>query len=91
MPDGFGDFVDALNNPKEFLSREEKRLKQLQDKLGIDEKEISEVPCEKKSSKLAHSSVHADSSKKSTSLNNDQKKGKDRSRLSSQTLHVDLN
>jgi phosphatidylinositol phospholipase C beta len=42
VPDGLGDFVDALNNPKEFLSREEKRLKQLQ-VIGIDEKEISEV------------------------------------------------
>lgn len=49
VPDGLGDFVDALNNPKEFISREEKRLKQLQT-VGIDEKEISEVPCEKKSS-----------------------------------------
>ena len=58
VPEGLGDFVDALNNPKEFLSREEKRLKQLQDKLGIDEKEISEVQCEKKSSKSASASIH---------------------------------
>ena len=66
VPDGLGDFVDALNNPKEFLSREEKRLKQLQDKLGIDEKEISEVQCEKKSTKNYQSvkRVHVDSSKK---------------------------
>ena len=47
VPDGLGDFVDALNNPKEFLTKEEKRLKQLQDKLGIDEKEISIVPMTK--------------------------------------------
>ena len=40
--------MDALNNPKEFLSKEDKRLRQLQDKLGIDEKEISQVPSEKK-------------------------------------------
>jgi phosphatidylinositol phospholipase C, beta len=46
VPDGLGDIVDALNNPKEFLTREEKRLKQLQEKLGIDEKEIDDVPKE---------------------------------------------
>jgi phosphatidylinositol phospholipase C beta len=57
VPEGLGDFVDALNNPKEFLSREEKRLKQLQEKLGIDEKEISEVQCEKKSMKKNHQSI----------------------------------
>lgn len=61
VPEGLGDFVDALNNPKEFLSREEKRFKQLQDKLGIDEKEISEVPCEKKSNKIPSSCVPASS------------------------------
>lgn len=54
VPDGLGDFVDALNNPKEFLSREEKRLKLLQ-VIGIDEKEISEVQCEKKTSKTSQS------------------------------------
>ena len=48
MPDGLGDFVDALNNPKEFLTKEEKRLQQLKERLGIDEKEISLVPSEKK-------------------------------------------
>ncbi len=47
MPDGLGDFVNALNNPKEFVTKEEKRLKQLQDKLGIDEKEISVIPVNK--------------------------------------------
>ena len=47
VPEGLGDFVDALNNPKEFLSKEDKRLRQLQDKLGIDEKEISLVPSDK--------------------------------------------
>ncbi|CAF0707706.1 unnamed protein product [Brachionus calyciflorus] len=55
VPDGLGDFVDALNNPKEFLTKEEKRLKQLREKLGIDEKDISVVPIEKKSSKLGNS------------------------------------
>lgn len=49
VPDGLGDFVDALNNPKEFLTKEEKRLKQLQEKLGIDEKDI--VPLDKGSKK----------------------------------------
>ena len=46
VPEGLGDFVDALNNPKEFISKEDKRLKQLQT-IGIDEKEISSVPSEK--------------------------------------------
>lgn len=50
VPDGLNDFVDALNNPKEFLTREEKRLKQLHDRLGIDEKEISVLPCNDKKS-----------------------------------------
>lgn len=56
VPDGLGDFVDALNNPKEFLTKEEKRLKQLREKLGIEEKDISVVPVEKKSSKFGSSS-----------------------------------
>ena len=70
MPEGLGDFVDALNNPKEFLSKEDKRLRQLQDKLGIDEKEISQVPSEKKltnkvaatASNFAHSQTNAECS-----------------------------
>ena len=45
MPDGLGDFVKALNNPKEYLTRE-KRSKQLEEKLGIDTNEIVEVPAE---------------------------------------------
>ena len=52
VPDGLSDFVDALNNPKEFLTKEEKRLRQLKDKLGIDEKEITSIPSEKKSFKI---------------------------------------
>ena len=46
VPDGLGDIVKALNNPKEYLTREEKRLKQLQEKLGIDANEIVDVPAE---------------------------------------------
>jgi len=46
VPEGLNDFVDALNNPKEFISKEDKRLKQLQT-IGIDEKEISLVPSDK--------------------------------------------
>lgn len=64
VPDGLGDFVDALNNPKEFLSREEKRLKQLQ-VIGIDEKEISEVQVEKKTSKHNQSVKNQASEKRS--------------------------
>jgi phosphatidylinositol phospholipase C beta len=67
VPEGLGDFVDALNNPKEFLSREEKRLKQLQDKLGIDEKEISEVP---KSVPKARSSFYRQNSNSNSHNNN---------------------
>jgi phosphatidylinositol phospholipase C, beta len=67
VPEGLGDFVDALNNPKEFLSREEKRLKQLQDKLGIDEKEISEVP---KSVPKARSSFYRQNSNSNNHNNN---------------------
>lgn len=69
VPEGLGDFVDALNNPKEFLSREEKRLKQLQEKLGIDEKEISEVQCEKKSMKKSHQSVKISNDNKKANTN----------------------
>jgi phosphatidylinositol phospholipase C beta len=47
VPEGLGGFVDALNNPKEFLSKEDKRLKQLAN-IGIDEKEISAVPSERR-------------------------------------------
>lgn len=43
VPDGLSGFVDALNNPKEYLTKEEKRLKQLKE-LGVDEKEITIVP-----------------------------------------------
>lgn len=74
VPDGLGDFVDALNNPKEFLTKEEKRLKQLQDKLGIDEKEISVVPMSKsvKSNNLNNNSsqVVNDKNKKDSNLAN---------------------
>lgn len=45
VPDGFGDFVKALNNPKEYMSRE-KRSEQLKEKLGIHTDEIVDVPIE---------------------------------------------
>jgi phosphatidylinositol phospholipase C beta len=49
VPDGLGDFVDALNNPKEFLTKEDKRLKQLQDALVVeDEKHL--LPNDQKNS-----------------------------------------
>ncbi len=79
MPDGLGDFVDALNNPKEFLTKEEKRLKQLQDKLGIDEKEISVVPSNK--------SIKATSANSSSTHSND-KSRKDASNLGSESTNV---
>ena len=58
VPDGLGDFVDALNNPKEFLTKEEKRIRQLQDRLGIDEKEIACVPSSSSSSSYSHHHHH---------------------------------
>jgi phosphatidylinositol phospholipase C beta len=76
VPDGLSDFVDALNNPKEFLTKEEKRIRQLKDKLGIDEKEISVIGGQK-SFKLGSSSASSaafnsgDSSKFKSSLNSD--------------------
>lgn len=64
VPDGLGDFVDALNNPKEFLlTQQEKRLKQLQEKLGVDERDIVLVPNEKRPNKPGSSgSMHGGSS-----------------------------
>ena len=50
VPDGLNEFVNRLNNPKEFLTMEEKIVKQLHEKLGIDEKDI--VPLEGKASKV---------------------------------------
>ncbi|XP_064623819.1 1-phosphatidylinositol 4,5-bisphosphate phosphodiesterase beta-4-like isoform X4 [Lineus longissimus] len=43
VPDGFGEFVDALSAPIEFMSAAQKRAKQMQE-MGIDEQDISEVP-----------------------------------------------
>ena len=37
------DFVDALSDPMQFMSKAEKRAKQMQD-MGIDETDISDVP-----------------------------------------------
>ena len=37
------DFVDALSDPMQFMSKAEKRAKQMQD-MGIDEGDISDVP-----------------------------------------------
>lgn len=80
VPDGLGDFVDALNNPKEFLTKEEKRLKQLQDKLGIDEKEISVVPSNK--------SVKSASANTATSSATSQQNNFDKSKKDQQSNHL---
>ena len=37
------DFVDALSAPLQFMSQAEKRAKQMQE-MGIDEKDISDIP-----------------------------------------------
>ena len=39
VPDGFGDFMDALSDPRAFASAQEKRAEQLKS-LGIEESEI---------------------------------------------------
>ncbi|KAK6180992.1 hypothetical protein SNE40_008943 [Patella caerulea] len=50
VPEGFGDFVDALSAPIQFLSMAEKREKQMRD-MGIDETDIVDVPVVAKSNK----------------------------------------
>ncbi|ESO85562.1 hypothetical protein LOTGIDRAFT_107866, partial [Lottia gigantea] len=50
VPEGFGDFVDALSAPIQFLSMAEKREKQMRD-MGIDETDIDDVPVVAKSNK----------------------------------------
>lgn len=53
VPEGFGDFVDALSAPIQFLSKEEKRARQMQE-MGIDENDISDdVPCTSKKAAVA--------------------------------------
>lgn len=43
VPDGFGDFVDALSAPLQFLSAQEKRAKQME-QMGIAESDIGDAP-----------------------------------------------
>ncbi|CAD5118884.1 DgyrCDS7560 [Dimorphilus gyrociliatus] len=43
VPDGLGDFVDALSDPLQFVSAAEKRAQQMKG-MGIDENDISDVP-----------------------------------------------
>ncbi|KAF7233746.1 hypothetical protein EG68_06029 [Paragonimus skrjabini miyazakii] len=43
VPEGFNDLVDALSDPRAFLSKEEQRMKQLAS-MGIDSSEIADVP-----------------------------------------------
>ncbi|XP_041662063.1 1-phosphatidylinositol 4,5-bisphosphate phosphodiesterase beta-4-like isoform X2 [Cheilinus undulatus] len=43
VPDGFGAFVDALSDPKKFLTIAEKRADQMK-ALGIDTNDIADVP-----------------------------------------------
>ena len=45
-------FVDALSDPRAFLSQAEKRAKQMQD-MGIDESDISDVPASSATSSSA--------------------------------------
>ncbi|KAK2157222.1 hypothetical protein LSH36_195g03077 [Paralvinella palmiformis] len=50
VPDGFGDFVDALSAPIQAMSQAEKRAKQMQD-MGIEESDISDIPATSASAK----------------------------------------
>uniref|UniRef100_A0A669PL71 1-phosphatidylinositol 4,5-bisphosphate phosphodiesterase n=1 Tax=Phasianus colchicus TaxID=9054 RepID=A0A669PL71_PHACC len=43
VPDGFGDIVDALSDPKKFLSITEKRADQMR-AMGIETSDIADVP-----------------------------------------------
>ncbi|VEL32646.1 unnamed protein product [Protopolystoma xenopodis] len=43
IPEGLNDLVDALSDPRAFLSKEEQRMKQLVS-MGIDSSEIADVP-----------------------------------------------
>ncbi|KAK4469171.1 hypothetical protein MN116_006750, partial [Schistosoma mekongi] len=43
VPEGLNDLVDALSDPRAFLSKEEQRIKQLAS-MGIDSSEIADVP-----------------------------------------------
>ncbi|XP_033097147.1 1-phosphatidylinositol 4,5-bisphosphate phosphodiesterase beta-4-like isoform X1 [Anneissia japonica] len=46
VPDGLGALVDALSDPMQFISLEEKRAQQMKS-MGIEENDISEVPSKK--------------------------------------------
>nr|VZI42942.1 unnamed protein product [Spirometra erinaceieuropaei] len=50
VPEGLNDLVDALSDPRAFLSKEEQRMKQLAS-MGIDSSEIADVPTTTKSVK----------------------------------------
>ena len=52
VPDGFGDFMDALSDPRAFASAQEKRAEQLKS-LGIEESEIGTNVIESKGKKPA--------------------------------------
>ena len=52
VPDGFGDFMDALSDPRAFASAQEKRADQLKS-LGIEESEIGTNVIESKGKKPA--------------------------------------
>ncbi|CAL8095937.1 unnamed protein product [Calicophoron daubneyi] len=43
VPEGLNDLVDALSDPRAFLSKEEQRMKQLAS-MGIDSSEIADIP-----------------------------------------------
>ncbi|XP_018422087.1 PREDICTED: 1-phosphatidylinositol 4,5-bisphosphate phosphodiesterase beta-4 isoform X2 [Nanorana parkeri] len=50
VPDGFGDIVDALSDPKKFLSITEKRADQMR-AMGIETSDIADVPDNTKNDK----------------------------------------
>ncbi|KAL3308931.1 1-phosphatidylinositol 4,5-bisphosphate phosphodiesterase beta-4, partial [Cichlidogyrus casuarinus] len=58
VPEGLNDLVDALSDPRAFLSKEEQRMKQLQS-MGIETSEVADVPSTAKNAKKATLAVSA--------------------------------
>ncbi|XP_014674680.1 PREDICTED: 1-phosphatidylinositol 4,5-bisphosphate phosphodiesterase beta-4-like [Priapulus caudatus] len=71
VPDGFGDFVDALSAPLQFLSAQEKRAKQME-QMGIAESDIGDAPLRK--DLKSNSSNVANNSKAQAQVSIDERK-----------------
>ncbi|TRY57926.1 hypothetical protein DNTS_009817 [Danionella cerebrum] len=92
VPDGFGAIVDALSDPKKFLTIAEKRADQMR-ALGIDTSDIADVPNESsKKSKVnqVKSSVTHTHSSEANSVQNHSESRRDNSALANQVNIEDL-